>query len=698
MPNTYSLLCYTREATGREEANNEDIAYSMHLALRLGDDDGARWRPLNENYGIFFAAGVPIAAVPEESRRACTAAAQYAADPYEAPQPASEAVGYGAVMPGVDITLKSLKDPFLFRLADGRFGIAATRTDRGGAPDGSERSAFLVAVSRDLTSFEQLGLVRLRTDSGVNRVSVAYQAAFDRYVISWIGDNGESYAAQTGNITAEAGSEDPLDVVREAQPQELRYTGDCGIANAVPGNVIPISETEAKRLTERFGRIRNVGASVPAQHADSALRGEAAKASILALGATRAELAYSDGSRGTRAVDWDAAQLEALASEAAEGTFEAGIPIVDEHSYQSSSWWFHNLDHYDHIERKGPKVYLGEYGSWGTQLINGLSEAAFMGRMELNGDVVAMASYAPLFAKNGHHSWDPDLIYFDNERTYLPYSYWVQQMYAATTADIAWPVGVEGATTFRRNLPDGIRLRVEGGARADLNDLVVTTASGARVELGDVQYRGSAMDLPVDLHADSYCIDATVVYYEGKWGIQFVSGDIDGKNHNVTSLGRGHEVKVVRDGTAYALGGTEWSMNDVQPGTTWRMHVEIADRGQSMKLYIDGTLVAEGTETKDEPRRTITVSRSGERGETYVRVVNAMAEPAEVDISRILAALDVSSESAAGATATILTGEDPYAGRVGEESPTSPVKTVVDLTGGVYAAPAWSFSTIVIGD
>ena len=121
---------------------------------------------------------------------------------------------------------------------------------------------------------------------------------------------------------------------------------------------------------------------------------------------------------------------------------EAGLPIVDEHSYQSSSWWFHNLDHYDHTDRKGPKVYLGEYGSWNTQLINGLSEAAFMGRMELNGDVVAMASYAPLFAKNGHHSWNPDLIYFDNERAYHPYSYWVQQMYATTTADTAWPVTV----------------------------------------------------------------------------------------------------------------------------------------------------------------------------------------------------------------------------------------------------------------
>ena len=157
MLNTYSLLCYTREATSREEANNEDIAYSMHLALRFGNGDDSEWQPLNENYGIFFAAGVPIAAAAGEPRRACTAAAHCAVDPFDAPRQASDAVSHGAVMPGVDIVLKSLKDPFLFRLADGRFGIAATRTDRGGAPDGSERSAFLVAVSRDLTSFEQLG-------------------------------------------------------------------------------------------------------------------------------------------------------------------------------------------------------------------------------------------------------------------------------------------------------------------------------------------------------------------------------------------------------------------------------------------------------------------------------------------------------------------------------------------------------------
>ena len=190
MSSSYELLCYTREATGREEANNEDIAYSMHLALRASET--AEWKPLNENYGIFFAAGVPIQAATAEARRACVAAAPVAADPFDTPRPATDAVAYGAVMPGIDITLKSLKDPYLFRMKGGGFAIAATRTERGGAPDGSEESAFLLAVSDDLTSFTQLGLVMLRTGGGVNRPSVAFDADASRYVISWTSNDGKS--------------------------------------------------------------------------------------------------------------------------------------------------------------------------------------------------------------------------------------------------------------------------------------------------------------------------------------------------------------------------------------------------------------------------------------------------------------------------------------------------------------------------
>lgn len=378
---------------------------------------------------------------------------------------------------------------------------------------------------------------------------------------------------------------------------------------------------------------------------------------------------------------------------------EAGIPIVDEHSYQSSSWWFHNLDHYDHTDRKGPKVYLGEYGSWDTQLINGLSEAAFMGRMELNGDVVHMASYAPLFAKNGHTSWNPDLIYFDNENVYRPYSYWVQQMYATTTADTAWPVSLDGPTTLRRDLPNTVSLKIDGGAHADFADFSLETADGTHIDLPDVSYQGNgpvSLPVPEGLAADSYTIRAKVTYYEGMWGVRIASGDVNGKNYNGTSLGRGFSVQVVREGTGYALAGTETSMDAVRPGTTWDVRIEIGNRGEQMRLYIDGALVADGHETPDEPRRTVTVSRDSTAGVTYLRVVNALPESVDVDLAQVLAALNVPDSAKAVVEATVLTGNDPYAGIRGEESPTCPTSHEVNLADGTYTAPAWSFTTLAV--
>ena len=52
--------------------------------------------------------------------------------------------------------------------------------------------------------------------------------------------------------------------------------------------------------------------------------------------------------------------------------------IVDEHFYKGEEWFRNNLNRYDKYDRKGPKVYLGEYASWGSKLSNALAEAAFM--------------------------------------------------------------------------------------------------------------------------------------------------------------------------------------------------------------------------------------------------------------------------------------------------------------------------------
>ena len=324
MSSSYSLLCYTRKPTGREEANNADVALSMHLALRSGVSD--EWKPLNENYGIFFAAGVPIAAATSESRRACSAAAHFGIDPFDASRPGSDAVEFDAVMPGVDITLKSLRDPYLFRLAEGGFGVVATRTNRGGEPDGSERSAFLLAVSRDLTAYTQLGLVRIATDGGVNRPAVVFDENAARYVISWHDDTGGSHGATTEDIVGAARSGEALMVDDGvAMTCDGRIPNDCGISDAVPGNIITVGEAEVKRLSARFGRVYNVGSNVAAQTVKAnGDGGDGARAAVRALGRTRAELTYSDGSTATRAVDWNAGQLKRLAAKAAAGELGAG--------------------------------------------------------------------------------------------------------------------------------------------------------------------------------------------------------------------------------------------------------------------------------------------------------------------------------------------------------------------------------------
>jgi hypothetical protein len=45
-----------------------------------------------------------------------------------------------------------------------------------------------------------------------------------------------------------------------------------------------------------------------------------------------------------------------------------------------------------------------------------VAEAGFMVGLERNGDVVELASYAPLLVNSNWVTWLPDMIVFDNHR------------------------------------------------------------------------------------------------------------------------------------------------------------------------------------------------------------------------------------------------------------------------------------------
>ncbi|MET0466577.1 MAG: alpha-L-arabinofuranosidase C-terminal domain-containing protein [Chitinophagaceae bacterium] len=122
------------------------------------------------------------------------------------------------------------------------------------------------------------------------------------------------------------------------------------------------------------------------------------------------------------------------------------IEMVDEHYYQTPGWFINNQDFYDSYDRSKSKVYLGEYASRGTTLYNALSEALYLTGVERNADIVTMASYAPLLAKEGHTQWNPDLIYFNNTEVKSTVSYEVQKLYGVHAGDVYIPAAVSVAT------------------------------------------------------------------------------------------------------------------------------------------------------------------------------------------------------------------------------------------------------------
>ena len=64
--------------------------------------------------------------------------------------------------------------------------------------------------------------------------------------------------------------------------------------------------------------------------------------------------------------------------------------------------------------------------------------------LERNSDVVVMASYAPLLARDGMQQWTPDMIWFNAKEVLLTPNYHVQAMFASTVGDQVVASSYEG--------------------------------------------------------------------------------------------------------------------------------------------------------------------------------------------------------------------------------------------------------------
>ena len=134
--------------------------------------------------------------------------------------------------------------------------------------------------------------------------------------------------------------------------------------------------------------------------------------------------------------------------------------IVDEHYYKSPKWFRDNVTRYDNYDRKGPKVFAGEYAAQSVATVSpdnknnwecAFSEAAFMTGLERNAEVVNLTSYAPLMAHAEAWQWTPDMIWFNNLEAYGSANYYVQKLFATNKGTDLLAITKDGKAVTGQN-------------------------------------------------------------------------------------------------------------------------------------------------------------------------------------------------------------------------------------------------------
>ncbi|MFI6820322.1 alpha-L-arabinofuranosidase C-terminal domain-containing protein [Micromonospora sp. NPDC050187] len=373
----------------------------------------------------------------------------------------------------------------------------------------------------------------------------------------------------------------------------------------------------------------------------------------------------------------------------------AGVAMVDEHYYNSPTWFLQHNDRYDGYDRNGPKVFLGEYASLDNKLFNSLAEAAYLTGLERNADVVRMASYAPLLANVDNVQWKPDLIWFDNDESWGSTSYQVQKLFMTNVGDRTVPSRATGPEDTPKPITGSIGLST-WATSATYDDVTVTTPDGTvlfhddfsagadrwtplaqrgRWQVVDgayVQSDVAAQDTLVGaatITASDYDLTLKATKNAGAEGFLIAFGVKDSGTFYWWNLGGWNNTQgAVEKATNGAKETLLAKPNTVATGTTYDVRVQV--RGTRVTLFLDGR--EWGSFTDDRVTRPFAqvVTRDDATGELIVKVVNAQDRAAVTRID--LGGLRVGRK----ARMTVISG-DPGEQNTRSAEPIQPVTSTV---------------------
>ena len=228
--------------------------------------------------------------------------------------------------------------------------------------------------------------------------------------------------------------------------------------------------------------------------------------------------------------------------------------LVDEHFYRDEQWFLSHGLRYEKYDRKGPKVFAGEYACHGkgkkwNHFETSLYEAAFMTDLERNADIVDMATYAPLFAHIDGWQWRPDLIWYDNTRMFKSASYYVQQLYACNKGTNVLPLTMNGKPVAGQQGQDG--LFASAVVDRPKGEVIVKVANTS----------GKAQDITLNLAGLKGSHSATVTTLQ--------CDDMDAEN----TLDRPDRIRPVETTAPCENKKNATALNDRLPAKSFRMYV-----------------------------------------------------------------------------------------------------------------------------
>ena len=323
--------------------------------------------------------------------------------------------------------------------------------------------------------------------------------------------------------------------------------------------------------------------------------------------------------------------------------------VKDEHYYNVPDWFVWNANKFDTYDRKGPKIFVGEYavtGQTGNGNLRGaIGEAAWMTGMERNSDVVEMAAYAPLLCNSNHKAWPINLINFDSNRWYGLPSYYVQKLFAENSGTTTLSVNIEDAPIIKAPYSEGCIGLGSWNNTAEFKDLKVVSTDGKVLYQSDFKknidnWRKAGGEWSVKdgvLRQSVIAPNTTAFVGDTTWTnytITLKARKISGENgiqiyfRNKSNDQRLRWEAGGNGNTAFMMDNGINSKNipgSIEANRWYDFKVEVV--GTTVRAYVDGKLVQEmSDENTNTKALCVSAAKDEHSGDIILKVVNTSSE------------------------------------------------------------------------